>query len=184
VCGYPADSPLEGNFSAEPLPPNSWPHLDVDWGLVHEPALALDFVLPYEDLAATSSLLECNTLSFPAPDIATSQMNFIDLPDFTTASTTSTPPNRSDESEISLEHAGVSRGQKRPPPPTDAEAALKRQRNTLAARKYRQKRLDRIKELEDALENMTRERDDLKLRLARQEAETAVLKEMMRLKPT
>ena len=55
----------------------------------------------------------------------------------------------------------------------------KRQRNTLAARKYRQKRLDRICELENALQDVTRERDDLKLQLARQEAETAALGAMM-----
>lgn len=64
----------------------------------------------------------------------------------------------------------------------DADVVLKRQRNTIAARKYRQKRLDRIKELEDALESMTQERDDLRLRLARQEAETAALKDMMRMR--
>ena len=63
----------------------------------------------------------------------------------------------------------------------DDEAAIKRHRNTLAARKYRQKRLDRIKELEDALEDMTRERDDLRIRLARQEAETEALKTMMKI---
>lgn len=63
----------------------------------------------------------------------------------------------------------------------DPDVVLKRQRNTIAARKYRQKRLDRIKELEDALEAMTRERDDLRLKLARQEAETAALKEMMQM---
>ncbi|KAI3399492.1 hypothetical protein diail_6754 [Diaporthe ilicicola] len=63
----------------------------------------------------------------------------------------------------------------------DPDVVLKRQRNTIAARKYRQKRLDRIQELEDALESVTGERDDLKLRLARQEAETAALKEMMRM---
>lgn len=63
----------------------------------------------------------------------------------------------------------------------DPDVVLKRQRNTIAARKYRQKRLDRIKELEDALEAMTRERDELRLKLARQEAETAALKEMMQM---
>ena len=60
--------------------------------------------------------------------------------------------------------------------------ALKRQRNTLAARKYRQKRLDRIKELEDALEVSNRERDDLRLRLVRQEAETQAMREMLKLR--
>ncbi|KAK0385510.1 hypothetical protein NLU13_6690 [Sarocladium strictum] len=60
-----------------------------------------------------------------------------------------------------------------------AQAALKRQRNTLAARKYRQKRLDRISELEKALEDMTGERDSLKLQLARREAEVEALREML-----
>lgn len=66
----------------------------------------------------------------------------------------------------------------------DPEVVVKRQRNTIAARKYRQKRLDRIQELEDALKAMTRERDELRLRLARQEAETAALREMMQMKQT
>ncbi|KAF2191591.1 hypothetical protein K469DRAFT_542234, partial [Zopfia rhizophila CBS 207.26] len=57
--------------------------------------------------------------------------------------------------------------------------ARKRVRNTLAARKYRQKRVDRITELEQALEDVTRQRDELRLQLARQEAETKVLREMM-----
>lgn len=63
----------------------------------------------------------------------------------------------------------------------DDDAAVKRQRNTLAARKYRQKRLDRIKELEDALEEMTGERDELRIKLARQEAENEALKTMMKM---
>ncbi|KAI9832652.1 MAG: hypothetical protein M1819_004237 [Sarea resinae] len=55
----------------------------------------------------------------------------------------------------------------------------KRQKNTLAARKCRQKRLDRITELEQALQNMTRERDELRLELARKEVEARTLREMM-----
>lgn len=73
-------------------------------------------------------------------------------------------------------------GRQTPKTQEDPDTVLKRQRNTIAARKYRQKRLDRVKELEDALESMTQDRDDLKLRLARQEAETAALKEMMKMK--
>jgi hypothetical protein len=61
-----------------------------------------------------------------------------------------------------------------------AAAAIKRQRNTLAARKYRQKRIDRISELEDAVDKLKSERDELRIKLARQEAETAALKEMLR----
>ncbi|KAF6797636.1 bZIP transcription factor [Colletotrichum musicola] len=61
-----------------------------------------------------------------------------------------------------------------------AEKLLRRQRNTIAARKYRQKKFDRIADLEKMLEEMTRERDDLRIRLARQEAETEALKSVMR----
>ncbi|KAH8836504.1 hypothetical protein MCOR27_007882 [Pyricularia oryzae] len=55
----------------------------------------------------------------------------------------------------------------------------KRERNTAAARRYRQKRLDRIKELEDELAKVTADRDELKLKLARQEAETATLRDLL-----
>ncbi|ORY56959.1 uncharacterized protein BCR38DRAFT_306620, partial [Pseudomassariella vexata] len=59
---------------------------------------------------------------------------------------------------------------------------LKRQRNNVAARKYRQKKIDRISELEDELNDIKKERDELRIRLARQEAETAALKSMFKLK--
>lgn len=66
-----------------------------------------------------------------------------------------------------------------PPAEEDAETVLKRQRNTMAARKYRQKRLDRISDLEHALGEVTGERDELKLQLARREAEVEALREML-----
>lgn len=65
------------------------------------------------------------------------------------------------------------------PDDEDAQVAIKRQRNTLAARKYRQKRVDRIVDLENALEEVKGERDGLKLQLARREAEVEALREML-----
>lgn len=65
------------------------------------------------------------------------------------------------------------------PDSEDAQVAIKRHRNTMAARKYRQKRLDRISDLEQALGEVTGERDELKLQLARREAEVAALREML-----
>jgi hypothetical protein len=55
----------------------------------------------------------------------------------------------------------------------------KRQRNTEAARRYRQRKLDRVSELEEALAAMTQERDDLRLKLARAETEADVLRSMV-----
>ncbi|KAI0395635.1 hypothetical protein F5Y17DRAFT_474170 [Xylariaceae sp. FL0594] len=72
-------------------------------------------------------------------------------------------------------------GARRRSPPADPLTQLKRQRNNIAARKYRQKRIDRISELELELDGVKQERDDLKIRLARQEAETAALRSMLRM---
>ena len=47
----------------------------------------------------------------------------------------------------------------------------KRRRNNIAAAKYRQKKVDRIEELEGQLRAMTSERDDLKIALAKRDAE-------------
>lgn len=55
----------------------------------------------------------------------------------------------------------------------------KRQRNTEAARRYRQRKLDRVSELEEALEAMSKERDDLRLKLAKAEAEAGVLRSLV-----
>ncbi|OAA71877.1 Basic-leucine zipper (bZIP) transcription factor [Akanthomyces lecanii RCEF 1005] len=63
----------------------------------------------------------------------------------------------------------------------DPEVALKRQRNKVAAQKYRQKKLDRISELEVEVTDIKRERDELRIQLAKQEAETAALREMLKL---
>lgn len=75
--------------------------------------------------------------------------------------------------------SGSSRKRKSSPEDEESAVTLKRQRNTLAARKYRQKRLDRISELEEALAAMTNERDDMRLQLARREAEVDALREML-----
>jgi hypothetical protein len=55
----------------------------------------------------------------------------------------------------------------------------KRERNTEAARRYRQRRQDRLEELEEALAAMTKDRDELRIKLARSEAETDILKGLM-----
>ncbi|KAK4133587.1 hypothetical protein BT67DRAFT_382921, partial [Trichocladium antarcticum] len=58
----------------------------------------------------------------------------------------------------------------------------RRARNNIAAKRYRQKKLDRIEELEGQVKEVTEERDGLRLRLARQEAEVAALREMLEMK--
>ena len=66
--------------------------------------------------------------------------------------------------------------------PTEYDVLVKRQRNNVAAKKYRQKKIDRIQELEEEVDEVRKERDELRIRLARQEAETKALREMLKLK--
>ncbi|PGG99536.1 hypothetical protein GX51_06276 [Blastomyces parvus] len=60
--------------------------------------------------------------------------------------------------------------------------ADKRRRNTLAARRFRQKQHDRVAELERALESVCRERDELKMQAARWEGEVVALRGMLQKK--
>jgi hypothetical protein len=56
---------------------------------------------------------------------------------------------------------------------------LRRQRNSAAARKYRQKRLDRIEELEQALQKTQTERDELKVQVARWKGKAEALQSLV-----
>lgn len=53
---------------------------------------------------------------------------------------------------------------------------MKRTRNTLAARRYRQRRVDEMSDLEAALKETQAERDALKVRVARLEGELDALR--------
>ncbi|KAM3082463.1 hypothetical protein ACMFMF_002125 [Clarireedia jacksonii] len=55
----------------------------------------------------------------------------------------------------------------------------KRKLNTLAARRYRQKRVDQMSSLENALREAERERDALRVRVAKLEGETEILKQLL-----
>ncbi|OJD17154.1 hypothetical protein AJ78_02748 [Emergomyces pasteurianus Ep9510] len=60
--------------------------------------------------------------------------------------------------------------------------ADKRRRNTLAARRFRQKQHDRVAELERALESACKERDELRMQAARWEGEVVALRGMLQKK--
>jgi septal ring factor EnvC (AmiA/AmiB activator) len=56
----------------------------------------------------------------------------------------------------------------------------KRTLNTLAARRYRQKRVDEMNTLESTLKETQAERDELKVRVARLEGELEALKGLLK----
>ncbi|PSN69277.1 hypothetical protein BS50DRAFT_338422 [Corynespora cassiicola Philippines] len=62
----------------------------------------------------------------------------------------------------------------------DSSRVEKRRANTLAARRYRQKRVDQMTSLESELKEVKSERDDLKVRCARLEGEVETLRQLLR----
>lgn len=56
----------------------------------------------------------------------------------------------------------------------------KRESNTLAARRYRQRRVDQVKNLEAELEKIKQERDELRIRVSKLEGETEALRGLVR----
>ncbi|KAF2877519.1 hypothetical protein BDV95DRAFT_481455, partial [Massariosphaeria phaeospora] len=63
----------------------------------------------------------------------------------------------------------------------DSSKVTKRHANTVAARRYRQKRVDQMSSLESTLKETQDERDSLKVRCARLEGEVETLRQLLRL---
>lgn len=78
------------------------------------------------------------------------------------------PGGRSDPSPDPLDSPG-----------NEDPLALKRRQNTIAARRSRQRKLEHVRSLEKQVEGLTRERDELKGRVARLEDRVSFLKEIV-----
>lgn len=143
------------------------PDLNVTQGAQQTLDMGDGFLVQEQPLPVNSSPLEQpSTSSTPNP---TNKAPSSSIPGTSTFSLHPSPSSSS----------GSGGKRKSSPEDEDSNVAIKRQRNTLAARKYRQKRLDRITELEDALAAMKDERDDMRIQLARREAEVDALREML-----
>ncbi|RSL59663.1 hypothetical protein CEP54_007183 [Fusarium duplospermum] len=160
------DTSVGGVFDGAVLP-------DMNTGVGQDLGIGEDFLSQEPPLINT--LQQQPTSSPPlAPPTTTSNNKSPSIPGTSTFSLHPSPAASSSSSGSSSSHK-----RKSSPEDETAAVALKRQRNTLAARKYRQKRLDRISELEAALAAMTSERDDMRLQLVRREAEVDALREML-----
>ncbi|XP_014559053.1 hypothetical protein COCVIDRAFT_24533 [Bipolaris victoriae FI3] len=88
-----------------------------------------------------------------------------------------------DRSSSSPEHVSSSKTSSTKSSPVVQEPASrieKRKANTLAARRYRQKRVDQMSTLEAELKEIKAERDELKVRNARLEGEVETLRALLR----
>jgi hypothetical protein len=66
-----------------------------------------------------------------------------------------------------------------PKNPNPSGRIEKRARNTAAARRYRERRVNEMSELEGQLKETRSERDDLKIRCARLEGEVEILRKLL-----
>ncbi|GKZ31441.1 hypothetical protein AbraIFM66950_012051 [Aspergillus brasiliensis] len=80
----------------------------------------------------------------------------------------------------SVSSSASSRAAAAAPPKEAPNRVKKRELNTLAARRYRQRRVDRMNQLEEELAAIKRERDELKMRVSKLEGETEALRSMVR----
>ncbi|KAF2019344.1 hypothetical protein BU24DRAFT_406026 [Aaosphaeria arxii CBS 175.79] len=95
-------------------------------------------------------------------------------------SSPSSPKNQSPSTDGSLSTPKLSKSQHVSNPNESTARIEKRRQNTLAARRYRQKRVDQVSTLESALKDTQSERDDLKVRVARLEGEVETLRALLR----
>jgi hypothetical protein len=66
----------------------------------------------------------------------------------------------------------------------DERVVEKRRRNTMAARRFRKRKLDHVSDLESKLAKVTEERDELRLQIAKWEGEVMALRKLMERKET
>ncbi|KAL4781356.1 hypothetical protein BJX76DRAFT_350228 [Aspergillus varians] len=103
----------------------------------------------------------------------------IPSPSHTTTTTThSNLPNSMPSATSLLKSSPASRESSSPK--DNPSRISKRQLNTMAARRYRQRRLDQMAQLEEELAAVKRERDELKMRVSKLEGETEALRSMVK----
>jgi Basic region leucine zipper len=65
---------------------------------------------------------------------------------------------------------------------SEEERTEKRRRNTMAARRFRKRKQDHVEDLQSQLSTVTKERDDLKLQVAKWEGEAMALRKLLEMK--
>lgn len=124
---------------------------------------------PYDTRSLDSSLKGmCKNIYYERPPLT------IPITDCTPPGRSSSSPTDSSLAAPSIPKAPYSVSPKTTDP--DSARIVKRTRNTLAARRYRQRRVDEMSDLEAALKETQAERDALKVRVARLEGELDALR--------
>jgi hypothetical protein len=98
----------------------------------------------------------------------------------TSSATSSAKPPQSRQSKTSPSYKSPASSSS---PSSPNSKVHKRTLNTLAARRYRQKRVDQMADLEQKLKESEKEKEELQMRVARLEGEVEVLRGLLRPSP-
>jgi len=140
------------------------------------PIAGLDSSL--SDLSAPVGMNSMPADPYHSPAINTQYTNFPDcdpeLPSQPLYAPTASPPKSSATSASPAPRDKSPKDKERP------DRVVKRQQNTQAARRYRQKKLDKMDSLEAELRLVQRERDELRVQVARLQGETETLRGLLK----
>lgn len=106
---------------------------------------------------------------------ALSHIHSIDL-DNTTSKSSSKKRSRAESTGLDLSSNNSAQDSE------EERIVEKRRRNTMAARRFRQRKQDHVSDLQSQLSKVTKERDDLKLQVAKWEGEVMALRKLLEMK--
>ena len=125
------------------------------------------------DPSQSTTTMDCGTL--PTPTSSDHGLNHSDRSN--SGSLPTSPHQKSSSPEL---HSTSRASTKATSSAADSSRIEKRKANTLAARRYRQKRVDQVTGLEAELKEVKAERDDMKVRCAKLEGEVEALRALLR----
>jgi hypothetical protein len=127
-------------------------------------------------LVSTNPQFQQNDLNAPLTSITATNSNprpALSQPTTTTLQPQPQPPRPKPSTTHTSPSSSTS-------PASPSSKVHKRTLNTLAARRYRQKRVDQMAELEQKLRESEKEKEELQMRVARLEGEVEVLRGLLR----
>ncbi|KAG9198349.1 hypothetical protein G6514_010267 [Epicoccum nigrum] len=172
------------SFTSEPFTGNVLQH-DLTFGgaplaLTAEEHTNLLAIAP---VTQTSFDMSVSVQMEPSKDTMSSSPPILTVPDRSQSSSSSTTfQNRTSYSPEQSPSTRMSTSTKSSPPAEPPTKVEKRRANTLAARRYRQKRVDQMSGLEAELKEVKAERDEWKVRCAKLEGEVEALRALLRSK--
>lgn len=188
---FQPDSTLFSDLDTPLMQSEPWPELS-DWELNSWALLTVPEIGTSMGNQSLSSQTQTQTFSQPTDfyttSLASSGFHRSDFDNILNASSNAStsrssfhPPSTSTSASAHLARPSASKSPASSSSPSSPGSKVhKRTLNTLAARRYRQKRVDQMADLEQKLKESEKEKEELQMRVARLEGEVEVLRGLLR----